>query len=442
MRAIATAAVAALLARGALAQAPAEGALPGRAELQLLSEVVRLIHRDFARATDDALLASGCADALAAATGSAERAARSFDALPQLVVRARAADPARRDDRQLVRTCIDGIVSLLDRHSRFLDETEYRALYRPSAGFAAIGVALRRDGPYVEVAEVYDGAPAAKAGLRAGDRLLRIDGADAGALSLVEATDRLRGALGSRVALQVARAGAKPRDKPAEFEITREVVRVSPVQVRHAEGGIVSVRVVQFSDQTRGEMNRELAKLSAADAAGLRGIVVDLRDNSGGLLRAAIELSGAFLPEGAAVGSMHGRGGRLLETYVAGERSRGYAFSPVALPEATAAALRRAPLAVLVNGRTASGAEILAAAIQANRRGVLVGADTLGMGSIQTVFPLGGAPATALKLTTGFWLGPKETELEGRPLKPDLYADAEGAEASARRWIAAGGEIP
>jgi len=442
VRAIAMAAAAAMLARAAFAQAPAEGALPARAELQLLSDVVRLVHRDFARATDDALLASGCADALASATGAADRAARTFDALPELVVRARAASAGRQDDRQLVRICIDGIVSLLDRHSKFLDEAEYRALYRPSTGFAAIGVALRKDGAQVEVADVYDGAPAAKAGLRVGDRLLRIDGADAGALSLAEAADRLRGAVGSRVALQVARAGAKPRDKPADFDIVREVVRVSPVQVRRGDGGIVSVRFVQFSDQARAELHRELAKLSAGEAAELRGIVIDLRDNSGGLLRAAIEVSGVFLPEGANVGSMHGRRGRLLETYTAGDRPRGYLSLPVALPEATAAALRRAPLAVLVNGRTASGAEILAAAIQANRRGVLVGTDTLGMGSIQTLFPLGGTPPTALKLTTGYWLGPKDAELEGQPLKPDLYADGDGAEAAARRWIAAGGNLP
>lgn len=426
---------------GALAQGV--DALPGKPELQLLSSVVRLVKRDFARATDDAVLASGCADALASAAGAGERAARSLEALPVLLARARAASAGRLDDRRLARICIEGMVAMLDSHSKFLDEDEYRALYRGSPGVAAIGVELRKDGGTLVVVDAFDGSPAARAGLRAGDRILRIDGADAGGLALGEASDRLRGAVGSTVALVYERPGAsKPAPKPLDVAIKREIVRLQTVRAAWRADRVLELRVTRFVEQTRSDVQREAARVAGAAEGEPRGIVLDLRDNSGGLLASAVDVAGLFLPEGAPVGSMHGLRGRLLESYRASDRGqRGIAPAP-ALTERLAQSLRTAPLAVLVNTRTASGAEILAAALQANRRALLVGEPTLGMGSIQTLFPLGTIPGTALKLTTAYWQGPKDAELDGNPLRPDVGAKEAGAPAAAFDWIAAGGVLP
>lgn len=424
-----------LAAALALAQATAAGAQVGagepipKLELQLLSDVVRYVKRDFAGAIDDAVLASGCADAVASLSGTTERAARSLDAIPPLLMRARTAAPAEVPYRRLVYACIEGIVGMLDHHSKFMNETETRALYR-SGGVAATGVELRKDGDVLLIVDAFANTPAAKAGIRAGDRIVRIDGGPVAGLALSDAVSRLRGAAGSMVALTVERAGSQ---KLLEITVKREVIRLATARVSWGEGDILQLRIVRFAEGTRTEILRELAALPDAATREPRGIVLDLRDNSGGTLIAAVDTSGLFLEDGVEVGATRGRGLRLIESYRANDRERLTYYGP-AVPMRLSQALKRVPLAVLVNQHTAAGAEILAAALQGNGRARLVGARTLGMGSVQTLFPLAGG--AALKVTTAYWHAPKDVQLDGRPLQPDVPAGGDGAMREALRSIA------
>lgn len=320
-------------------------------ELQLLSEAVRYVKREFARAVDDAVLASGCADAVAALSGTAERAASGLEAIPPLLVRAKAAAPPDVGYRRLVHSCIEGMISMLDAHSQFMSEIEFRSLYR---GGHAKG----------------------------------------------------------------------------------ETMRLSKVRVWWGEGDVLQLRIARFTDGTRNELLRELARLADGATREPRGIVLDLRDNAGGTLLAAVDTSGVFLEDGLEVGATRGRGQKLIASYRANERDRVSYYGP-AVPMQLTRALKRAPLAVLVNERTASGAEILAAALRGNGRAQLVGARTLGMGSVQTLFPLAGG--AALKVTTAFWHAPKDVPLDGRPLDPDLAAGDEATMHEALRWLSEAG---
>lgn len=402
-------------------------------DLQQLTEVVRVIKRDFARAIDDTVLASGCADAVAAASGSAERAARGLDAIPPLLKRAKAIARSDVPYRSLVHACIQGMVDMLDRHSRFMSETEFRSLYRGGFGVASTGLELRKEQASVLVVEAFDGTPAAKAGIRAGDRVARIDGSELDALPLNDVVNRLRGAVGSQVVLAIERPGAA---RPLELIVRREVIRLTTVRVSWSEGDVLQLRIVRFVEGTRNELLRELVRLAEASTREPRGIVLDLRDNAGGTLLAAVDTSGLFLEDGAEVGAMRGRGQKLIESYRANDRDRVSYYGP-AVPMRLARALKRAPLAVLVNERTASGAEILAAALRGNGRGQLVGARTLGMGSVQTLFPLAGG--AALKVTTAYWHAPRDVQLDGRPLEPDHPAGSEGAMREALRLLSEAG---
>lgn len=335
-----------LLATAAAAPGAEEADAIPKEDLQLLSSAVSHVRLRFARLTDDAVLASGCADALALAAGTPERAARSLEALPTLLRHAHAALGGRASFRQLARTCIDGMVAMLDRQSQVLDAEAMRSLYR----------------------------------------------------------------------------GAR--------EAHPEAVRAAWIG-----SDVLELRLAHLTEQTRNDLQREIGRLVESDVRAPRGILLDLRDNAGGLLLAAVDVSGLFLADGVAVGAAHGRAGRLLQSYRASERPRRSVGQPPALSARVATALRQAPMAVLVNARTASGAEILAAALQGSGRGLLVGAPTAGLGSVQTVYPL--APAgsgMALKLTTAYWHDPKDRELEGAPLAPDLHAaDAAAVDVALRR---------
>jgi len=425
----AAAVVLALAAAGAVAQDAGEP-IP-KADLQLVSDAVRYIRRDYARETDDAALASACADALAAASGSSERAARSLEALPGLLMRARAATRGEITYRKLADRCIAGMVGTLDKHSEYLDEEEARLMYRGAPGVAATGLELRKNGKDLVAVDVYDDSPAAKAGMRVGDVILMIDGVAADSLSLRDAVLRLRGAAGSTVALQVMRPGTV---KPMELVAKREVIRIQSVRVRWLEGDVLELQVNRLVDSTRAELQREIMKIAGSPPRAPRGILLDLRANSGGLLTVAVDLAGLFLEKGAPVGSTRGRRGRMIAPYTAGEHpsaNRYWSYQSMLLPEPLTTALRKAPLIVLVAGRTASGAEILAAALQVNGRARLAGERSFGRGSIQTLFPLGVGAGPMLKLTTAYWYGPKDVELDGAPLEPELPASEEGARAAA-----------
>jgi len=390
-------------------------------DLQLLSSAAGRIKHNFVEPVDESALASGCATAATTAAGTAAapkfRGAADFTAIPKFLMDLKVSAPAGIGYRQMVYACIDGMVKKLDRHSEFYGPDEYRSLqlgadFRSPAG---IGLELKGGGSDpVMVVSAFENTPAWRAGIRGGERILRIDGAPVDGKSLREVVEALRGKTGVPVKLTLQRAGTS---KPRDVAVTREIIRLSAARIAWLDSDILHLRIAQFRSGARNNMLREAEKF-IADSARIPGaLVLDLRDNQGGTLSDAIDVAGVFLADGATVGSTRGRGRESNFVFRANAKQQTTSYGPE-VSESLLRALKQVPLAVLVNGRTASGAEMVAAALQSNGRAKLVGLPTLGFGSIQIIYPLGGN--AALKLTHAQWYTPKDIRLDGDPLLPDI----------------------
>ena len=377
------------------------------AQLQLLSSLVEHIKDDYAGPVDEPRLAGVCAAALrmtAKAPAAPPAAKADFASIPRLLSEAKRMAPAEVTHEDLAHACAKGMALALDDHSQFLDPARFREL-QVGNPMAAIGIEIGKRGDAVMVLEPIDGAPAQRAGIRAGDRLVSVDGEPFDGLSLEAAARALRGRPGSEAIVTVERPGVAD---PMQFSIKRQLIRIRP-RVEWLEGDILYLQFRQMNSAIGEGLVRSLEQMVNARAPA--GIVLDLRDNTGGLLRTTTEIAGLFLQAGSLVGATKGKRG---EEFKASRRSA-----------ALSGVLQTAPMVVLVNGKTASGGEILAAALQAHRRARLVGTPTFGMGSIQTIMPLGGN--TALKLTTHYWMAPGERMLEGNPLQPDVNVASDDA---------------
>lgn len=303
------------------------------------------------------------------------------------------------DDQRLMELAVRGMVAGLDPHSTLLDTTEYAEQQSRVRGhYAGIGIEVAVRDSAVRVVAPTEGSPADHAGLQSGDVLVAIDGRELSAVDPARAVDLLRGPEGSVVRLTVDREGA---GEPLQFTVRRE--RIAPRSVRDAilGQGIGYIRIRGFSEATADELRRALARLAGANGGPLRGLVLDLRDNPGGDLDAATAAADLFLDYGVIVS---GAG-----------RAPDARFSVTARP---GDALGGAPLAVLVNGGTASASEILAGALHDHGRAVIVGRATFGKGSVQTLLPL--SDGHALKLTTSHYYTPSGASLSGRGIQPDI----------------------
>jgi len=313
------------------------------------------------------------------------------------------------DDRELFAAALRGMLAGLDPYSQFLDAGDYAALLASRSGhYSGVGLELStRDGKVLVVSPI-EGTPAERAGIRSGDRVLGVDGVavDAGNAQAVIA--QLRGTAGTRVRLQVARAG-----EPAalDFDLVRGDVPLQSVRARLLEPGIGYLRISQFSGSTAGELRKALATLHGG-SGGLDGLVLDLRNNPGGLLDAAIEVSDDFLDGGLIVtASGQGRDASFRHEAGAGDLLGG------------------APIVVLVNGGSASAAEIVAAALRDNGRALLAGSRTFGKGSVQTLIRLSGGEA--IKLTTSRYSRPSGASIHGEGIVPDLLLEDAGVPSPA-----------
>ncbi|MEO0324143.1 MAG: S41 family peptidase [Myxococcota bacterium] len=317
------------------------------------------------------------------------------------------------DDDALIEGAIAGMVGTLDPHSVFLDAEAYRRLQDDTAGrFAGIGVEISvRDG-WIVVLGVFEGGPAARAGLRPGDRFLAIEGRGARDLRIAEAVGLMRGPPGTTVRVVVRREGAR-EDLP--FAMQRAVIEVPPVDARLLEDGVLHVRVTAFQDGTTAQLeaalDRALGERSAVGGA-IEGVLLDLRGNPGGLLREASAMVDVFLREGVIV-STRGRGGQLLRELRAHARGTRPAW----------------PLVVLVDGYSASASEIVAGALQDHQRAVLVGSQTFGKGSVQHVIEL--PDGSAMKLTVARYTTPSGRSIQARGIVPDVVVEAVPPEALA-----------
>lgn len=313
-------------------------------------------------------------------------------------------DEEKTGYEQLVYGALRGMLEELDPHSDFMDPKDFKGMQEDTRSeFGGLGVVVGMKNDRLTIVAPMEGTPGFRAGLLPGDVLLEIDGQSAERMSLRDAVDKLRGEPGTEVKLAIARKGATD---PLKFEIEREVIKVPSVRgARVLEGDgprIGYVRVTQFSEPTGKEFARALDDL---ERRGIEGLVLDLRFNPGGLLGSAVEVAGEFLPGGALVVYTEGRSASADRRYLApgkGRKPRDY------------------PVAVLVNGSSASGAEIVAGALKDSGRALLVGETTFGKGSVQSVVSL--PDGSALRMTTAKYFTPGKMPIHEKGVEPHVRA--------------------
>ena len=303
------------------------------------------------------------------------------------------------DDKRLLRDAIQGMLSGLDPHSAYLSEDEFDDLRAGTSGeFGGLGIEVGMEDGFVKVIAPIDDTPAQRAGIKAGDLIVRIDGQSVKGLGLDEAVKLMRGEPGSEIELLIVREG---RDAPFEVTIERAVVKTVSVKQRMLEPGYGYVRLSQFQARSPEELLSGISKLRREAGGKLKGLVLDLRNNPGGVLHAAVAVSDAFLSEGTIV-------------YTEGRVND----SQLRFQAAPDDVIEGAPLVVLVNGGSASASEIVAGALQDHRRAVIMGRQTFGKGSVQTIVPVN--ERTAIKLTTARYFTPNGRSIQAEGITPDI----------------------
>jgi carboxyl-terminal processing protease len=311
-------------------------------------------------------------------------------------VRAGYVEPVTED--QLTKDSLKGMLTGLDPHSDYMDESEYQDMLSDSEGeFTGIGAELTREDSHPKILSPIDDTPAALAGIKPGDVILRIDGVPTDQMTLKDAVDRLRGPAGSPVRMTILRSG----DKPFDVTLTRAVIRVASVKSQLEPGRIGYIRVTTFMEKTQNEFVDALGDLRRQAGGRLDGLVLDLRNDPGGLLDTAVHVAGDFL-DGGTVVSIRGRSPGEDETFDAradGDRLHGV------------------PVVVLINSASASASEIVAGALQDRHRATVLGTRSFGKGSVQTIIPLDGHGA--LRLTTALYYTPSGRSIQGEGITPD-----------------------
>jgi carboxyl-terminal processing protease len=303
------------------------------------------------------------------------------------------------DDHQLLQAAIRGMVSSLDPYSAYLDGEEYDEVKISSSGqYSGVGIEVSMEDDEVVVVSPFEGSPAAAAGIRTGDIIATIDGIPVNTTTLADTIGRMRGKEGTTVKIGILREGSA---EPLQFTLKRSRVELHSVRSELLEPGMGYVRISQFSETTGDDLEAALKELRKRNAAPLKGLVLDLRNNPGGVLEAAVAVSDTFLDSGVIVTAK----GRTPESK----------FEMDATP---GDALNGAPIVVLINGGSASAAEIVAGALKDNHRAKLMGRTTFGKGSVQTVIPLAGD--RAIKLTTSLYYTPSGISINHRGIAPDI----------------------
>jgi carboxyl-terminal processing protease len=330
------------------------------------------------------------------------------------------------DDRELINDAISGMVTSLDPHSQFFDRQSFREFRDGTAGrFVGVGIEITMEDGLVRVVTPIEDSPAFRAGLKSNDLITTIDETPVRGMTISDAVRRMRGEPNTQVNLTILR-----RDENRTFTvtITRQEIRTQSVRGRLIEPGYGWLRISQFQERTVEDFARRIEAIYQEDP-NLRGLVLDLRNDPGGLLDAAVAISAAFLPDNVVVVTTNGQLPESRATFLAAPRyyMRRAGTDPIRqLTENTNGVLRRIPVVVLVNEGSASASEIVAGALQDHQRAIVMGSQTFGKGSVQTVRPLG--PDTGLKLTTARYYTPSGRSIQGRGIVPDVWLDetAEG----------------
>ena len=326
------------------------------------------------------------------------------------------------DEKKLISDAISGMVSGLDPHSQYLDKKTFKEFRENTGGrFIGIGIEMTMEDGLVKVVSPIEGSPAFRAGLKTGDLITRIDDTPVKGLSVDQAVKRMRGEPATKVQLQVFR---KEENRSFPVTIVREEIRMQSVRARMVEPGYGWVRVSQFQDRTVEDFVRKVEELYKADPQ-LKGLVLDLRNDPGGLLDGAVAISAAFLPPNVSVVSTNGQLPDSKAVFKAAPEFYVRRGGPDPLKRLPAA-LKHVPLVVLVNEGSASASEIVAGALQDYKRATIMGSQTFGKGSVQTVRQL--SPDTALKITTARYYTPSGRSIQAKGIVPDIWLDetAEG----------------
>jgi carboxyl-terminal processing protease len=316
-------------------------------------------------------------------------------------------------DKKLIEAAIRGMMADLDPHSAYLDREQFNEVRISTSGeYSGVGIEVTLDEGVVRVLTAIENSPAAHAGVLAGDTIVAIDGVPVDAESLDDTIDRMRGASGSSVKISIARNGEA---EPLDFMLKRASVQVHSVRKSLFDSGVGYVRITHFSETTTRDLERALTALKKQNDGGLRGLVLDLRNNPGGVLEAAVGVSDIFLEDGVIVSAI----GRAADAKFEMDATAGDM-------------LEGAPIIVLVNAGSASASEIVAGALRDHRRATLLGQKTYGKGSVQTVMPL--SNGQAIKLTTSRYFTPSGASIHGTGITPDrIISEQESkAEAGAR----------
>ena len=321
------------------------------------------------------------------------------------------------DEKKLITDAISGMVNSLDPHSQYFDKKSFKEFREGTAGrFVGVGIEITQEDGLIKVVSPIEGSPAFRAGIKTNDLITRVDDTAIKGLSLNEAVKRMRGEPNTKVILTIFR---KDENRTFPVTITREEIRTVSVRGKVMEPGYAWIRLSQFQERTVEDFVRKVEEVYKQEP-NLKGLVLDLRNDPGGLLDAAVAISAAFLPENVNVVSTNGQLAESKFTYKASPEyylRRGTADPLKRLP----AALKNVPLVVLVNEGSASASEIVAGAIQDYKRGTIMGNQTFGKGSVQTVRPLG--PDTGLKITTARYYTPKGRSIQAKGIVPDVMVD-------------------
>jgi len=321
------------------------------------------------------------------------------------------------EDKKLLKEAISGMVSSLDPHSAYLDKKALKELKEGTLGkFVGLGIEVGMEDGYVKVISPIEDTPAFRAGLKPGDLITRLDSTPVKGMTLDEAVKRMRGEPNTKIVLTIAR---KEENKPLVITIVREVIRVKSVKAKFIEPGYVWLRVAQFQDPTIVDMAKKINELYAENP-NIKGLVLDLRNDPGGVLQGAIGVSAAFLPKEVVVVSTNGQLADSKATFYA--RSEFYAQRNFTDPLAKLPlAIKKVPMVVLVNAGSASASEIVAGALQDHKRATILGTQTFGKGSVQTVRQI--SPDAAVKLTTARYYTPNGRSIQAKGIIPDLMVD-------------------
>ena len=333
------------------------------------------------------------------------------------------------DDKKLITDAISGMVASLDPHSQYFDKKSFAEFREGTTGrFVGVGIEITQEDGLIKVVSPIEGSPAFRAGLKTNDLITKIDDTAVKGLSLNDAVKKMRGEPNTKVTLTILR---KDESRTFPVTITREEIKTQSVKGKMIEPGYGWIRLSQFQERTVDDFVRKAEELYKADPH-LKGLVLDLRNDPGGLLDAAVAVSAAFLPENVTVVTTNGQLAESKATYNAAPEfyaRRGSGDPLKRLP----AALKTVPLVVLVNEGSASASEIVAGALQDHHRATIMGSQTFGKGSVQTVRPLG--PDTGIKLTTARYYTPSGKSIQAKGIVPDVMVDdtAEGSPFAALR---------